>query len=433
MPKKPLGFKTGWLILGLVVPILFMHFEMARSSVWLVPIYGVAFVFYLLIIFKIDFSFTQLVITALLIRLVLFFGTPSLSDDYYRFIWDGQIGSEGISPYQATPEILIDHLSDEKQTIYEKLNSQAYHSTYPPLSQYIFAIPALIGIKDVFWSMTVMRLVLLLFEMGIIFLLFQMTRSNTNVLLYALNPLIILELTGNLHFEGVVIFLILLAWWFYKQKKWIGGAVALSLGVLAKLTPLMFLPMLIKKIGIRNATLSYLTIGASIVLFSVPFMSLEIIDGLSNGLDLFFRKFEFNAGLFFLIREIGFWLKGYDIVQTAGPWLTVIAFVLILGYSLFAVNDRTEWANAFTVVLFIQLIFATTVHPWYVIPLVAFSCFTGFTFPIVWSGLVFLSYLGYSESGYQHPMGWIAMEYILVMGIATYELFRNKPLFKNVQ
>lgn len=432
MPKRQLGLKTGWLVLGLVIPILCMHFELARSSPWLVPLYGVAFVFYLLIFFKVDFSFTQLIVTALLIRLLLFFGAPSLSDDYYRFIWDGQIWSEGISPYQSTPADLMEDLSNQKNSLYEKLNSQTYHSTYPPISQYIFAIPALSGINDVFWSAMVMRFVLLLFEMGVIYLLFQMTRSATRVSLYALNPLVIFELTGNIHFEGVVIFFILLAWWFYERKKWIEGALALSFGVLAKLTPLMFLPLLIKKMGIQKSLLSYLIIGASMILFSLPFLNLEIINGLGNGLDLFFRKFEFNAGLFFLIREVGFWVKGYDIVQTAGPWLTVIAFVLIVGYSLFGVNDQTRWAKAFTVVLFIQLIFATTVHPWYVIPLVAFSCFTGFAFPVMWSGIIFISYLGYSDSSYQHPMGWIALEYILVIGLAVYEILRNKPLFKNV-
>ncbi|WP_420580967.1 glycosyltransferase 87 family protein [Reichenbachiella sp.] len=433
MPKKPLGLKTAWLILGLLIPMLCIQYGMIRSSVWLVPVYGIAFLSYLFIVFKVEFSFKQLMVIAVLLRLTLFFGSPSLSDDCFRFIWDGRIWTDNMSPYQATPEALIDGLPGQYQSLYEKLNSQAYHSTYPPFSQYVFSIPALFGVKDIFWSMTMIRLILLLFEIGAIYLLFHLTKHVARVLVYALNPLVILELTANLHFEGVVIFFMLLAWWFYEQKKWIGGSIALSLGVLTKLTPLMFLPVLFKKLGWRKSLLSYFLLGFVLLFFSMPFLSLEIVDGLGNGLDLFFRKFEFNAGFFFLVREIGFWMKGYDVVQTAGPWLSVIALVLIVGYSVFTVNKRTDWAMAFTIVLFIQLLFATTVHPWYIIPLLAFSCFTKLAFPLVWSGLIFLSYLGYSDHGYQHPMGWITFEYVVVIGLAAFELLKNKPLLKNVE
>lgn len=433
MPKKPLGLKTAWLVLGLFIPIICIHYGVARSSSWLVPVYGIAFLSYLFISLKVQFNLKQLIVVAILLRLVLFFGPPSLSDDYYRFIWDGQIWSAGMSPYQSTPEALIDDLPDSYQPLYDSLNSQTYHSTYPPFSQYVFAIPSLLGVKDIFWSMTMMRVLLLLFEFGAVYLLFQLTKSVAKVLFYAMNPLVILELTGNLHFEGLVVFFILLAWWFYKQNKWVGGAVALCFGVLTKLTPLMFLPLLFKKLGWKKSLLSYFLIGLVLVLFSLPFLSLEIIAGLGDGLDLFFRKFEFNAGLFFLIREIGFWVRGYDVVQTAGPWLSIIALVLIVAYAVFAVHGKTQWAEAFTIVLFIQLLFATTVHPWYVIPLVAFSGFTGFAFPLVWSGLIFLSYLGYSDQGYQHPMGWIALEYVVVIGLAAFELLKNKPLFEDVE
>ena len=433
MPKKPFGLKNTWLILGLLIPILCIHYGMIRSNVWLVPAYGIAFLFYLFIVLKVEFSFKCVMVIAVLIRLTLFFGAPTLSDDYFRFIWDGKIWTDSMSPYQATPEALIDDLPGQYQPLYESLNSQVYHSTYPPFSQYIFSIPSFFGVKDIFWSMTMIRMVLLLFEMGAIYLLFNLTKRVASVLIYALNPLVILELTANLHFEGVVIFFILLAWWFYERNKWKSGAAALSFGVLTKLTPLMFLPILLKKLEWRKSLLSYMLIGFVLLLFSLPFLSLEIVAGLGNGLDLFFRKFEFNSGLFFLVRQIGFWINGYDVVQTAGPWLSVIALVLIVSYSVFIVNNKTEWPKAFTIVLFIQLLFATTVHPWYIIPLLAFSCLTKFAFPLVWSGLIFLSYLGYSDHGYQHPMGWIAFEYIGVIGLAAFELLKNKPLIENVE
>ncbi|UXX78797.1 hypothetical protein N7E81_15670 [Reichenbachiella carrageenanivorans] len=431
MPKWPLGIGLVVLILGLALPVLYIHYGLERSSVWLVPIYAVSFVTYFFLFRKTDFTIYQLLAIAVIIRLLLFFGAPALSDDYFRFVWDGQLWGGGVNPYVSTPAELVDSYPTY-DSLYSQLNSPNYHSTYPPLSQYIFALPVSLGIQDTYLSMTIIRGVLFWVEIGIMFLLFQLTRRVWSVLLYAFNPLVILELTGNLHFEGVVVFCLLLAYWLYQSQQWKSAAFTLSLGILAKLTPLMYLPLLVKKIGIKKAVWSYVLIGGCLVLWSIPLIDQDILQGLGTGLDLFFRKFEFNAGLFFLVRYLGFWVKGYDVVQTAGPMLSLVALGLILVYALSKVDKGTNWAKAFTVVLSIQLLFATTVHPWYVIPLVALSGLTGYLFPVVWSGLVFLSYTGYSSSGYTHPMFWIGVEYLMVWSLALFELIKDKPLLKNV-
>ncbi|MEP2027044.1 MAG: glycosyltransferase 87 family protein [Reichenbachiella sp.] len=432
MSKWRFGIRTAWLILGLVLPMLWIQYGVSRDSSWLLLFFGIAFVTYIFLIFKVEFNFKQIFILAVVIRLTLFFGAPTLSDDYFRFLWDGQLMTEGINPYQDTPSDLIDQLPDSFDTLYTGLNSSGYHSTYPPVSQYIFYTATLVGNQSQFWSMTVIRSLLLIFEIGVIWLLFQLTANASRVMIYALNPLVILELVGSLHFEGVVIFFVLLAMWLYKKGYWKRAALALSFGVLTKLTPLMFLPVLIRKLGWKKSSLSFLIIAVSIVVVSIPFFDLQVLSGFGSGIDLFFRKFEFNAGIFFFVREIGYWFKGYDVVQTMGPWLSVLALGLILVFVSFIVKKETEWSWVFTIVLFIQLMLATTVHPWYVIPLVAFSCITGLIFPVVWSGLVFVSYLGYSNAGYHHPMEWIAVEYILVIFVAVLELYQNKPMLKHV-
>ena len=68
----------------------------------------------------------------------------------------------------------------------------------------------------------------------------------------------------------------------------------------------------------------------------------------------------------------------------------------------------------FEVVLFIYLIFSSIVHPWYVAPLVLFAVFSGNRFGILWSGLVMLTYGGYSTSGYQEYPLILVVEYFLV-------------------
>jgi uncharacterized membrane protein len=64
------------------------------------------------------------------------------------------------------------------------------------------------------------------------------------VFIYALNPLVIIELTGNLHFEAVMIFFTLLSVWLLVTNKWILASLALTLAISAKLLPIIFLPLL---------------------------------------------------------------------------------------------------------------------------------------------------------------------------------------------
>ncbi|MEO9964163.1 MAG: glycosyltransferase 87 family protein [Reichenbachiella sp.] len=432
MPKGELSLRTALLFLGLLLPILSIHYGLSRDSVWLVPVYAFSFTFYLLLYKYVELSKMQLVVLAVILRVSLFFGMPSLSDDYYRFVWDGQIWIEGINPYISTPEQLITDLPANYQSLYSALNSPTYHTTYPPLSQYIFALPAAVGIRDIHGAVALLRGVLLIFEIGVLLLLVQLNSENKKTILYAFNPLVVLELVGNIHLEGIVILSLLLAIWLYRKNKWLHAAIALAFGILAKLTPLMFLPILFRKINGLKTAGSYLLIGTVLVVCALPILNLEIIQGMMSGLDLFFRKFEFNAGLFFLIREIGFLLVGYDIVQTAGPLMSYTAFFLILLYSFFYVNKETKWAQAFTVILLIQLLLATTVHPWYIITLVALCGMTGYAFPVLWSLMAFFSYLGYSQNGYTHPVAMIALEYVAVLGVAGYEIIRQRPLMKYV-
>ena len=157
--------------------------------------------------------------------------------------------------------------------------------------------------------MNIIRGVILAFECGTWLILVNLLKphdAGKGLAIYALNPLVILELTGNLHFEGIVLFFVLLAIFSFQKYKYMHGAVALAFGVLTKLTPLMFLPLLFKKKGLKKSTIAFLLIGVVIFLFSIPLINLNVLIGFKQSLSLFFYKFEFNASLFFLVRFFGF-------------------------------------------------------------------------------------------------------------------------------
>mgnify|MGYP007000099231 CR=1 len=52
-------------------------------------------------------SLSEILFFGISFRLALFFAYPWLSDDFYRFIWDGLVIGENINPYEYTPSELI--------------------------------------------------------------------------------------------------------------------------------------------------------------------------------------------------------------------------------------------------------------------------------------------------------------------------------------
>ena len=145
---------------------------------------------------------------------------------------------------------------------------------------------------------------------------------------------------------------------------------------------------------------------------------------MQSSLSLYFQKFEFNASVYYLVREIGFAVKGYNIIQVAGSYLAVFTFLAILLFAYYS-HRSMSWAKAMLWALVIYLFMATTVHPWYVTPLVALVVFTNYKFPVVWSMAVILSYAGYSQAGYTENIYLVIAEYTVVVFTMIWDLTRE--------
>jgi len=80
---------------------------------------------------------------AIAMRLILLPLTPELSDDIYRYLWDGEVQLAGINPYRYAPA--ASELS-EIRTVYKGLiNNPTVPTIYPPLAQLAFLAIALAG------------------------------------------------------------------------------------------------------------------------------------------------------------------------------------------------------------------------------------------------------------------------------------------------
>lgn len=396
--------------------------------------YGSFFVLYLLIIRYVeDARGVQLWLgISLLLRILLLFSFPQLSDDIFRFLWDGHLVCAGENPYARTPAEWLwaeDKPDGLTLALYDQLNSRNYATVYPPVAQLTFALAVCIGGNSWFLSALVLKIIVFAFELLTLYLLPKMLEAagapRKNVLLYALNPLVILEGIGNLHYEIIVVPLLLLAvsLWYQHRQKW--AAICISFAVATKLIPLIFLPFWLRLARPGSLLRFYGIAGiGSICLLSPLFVQIEGEQPL-HSLLLFFRNFEFNAGIFNLFKWIGIWTTGYNPIQRIGPLLAIHTLMGIL-IGAWVQRDLTM-RGLFRNMMFalsLYLLLSTTVHPWYLIPLLACSTFTTFFYPLVWTGMAVLSYTHYIDIPFRSHYEWLAMEYLVVFAVLTVELRR---------
>ncbi|MFP4094580.1 MAG: polyprenol phosphomannose-dependent alpha 1,6 mannosyltransferase MptB [Cyclobacteriaceae bacterium] len=432
MPERYLSLGAGVVIL--TGSIFWQSYSIERyQTLSLLLTFTLAFAAYLWIYYQVQHSkeWVVLIAAALLIRLMLLPMMPNLSDDVYRFVWDGRLLIQGEDPFAYSPDELMQRGYDKDlagidQELYQSLNSPGYFTIYPPVHQAVFALSAWLG-SSVWQSAVIIRLLLILGECLTFWLLSRLFRqhriSQKTLLLYALNPLVIVELTGNLHFEGLMVTFLLLSYWLMKQQKLLLSASGFGLAVCTKLLPLMLLPLYLRRLGWKKAAVYYLTVGGVVFLLFAPLLSEALLRGLSSSIGLYFQKFEFNASLYYIVREIGYELKGYNTIATSGRQLALAAFAGIIIFSL--LERKKHLPAAWMWVWLIYMLSATTVHPWYIVPLFVFSLFSGYRFALLWTALVFFSYAGYEQNGFNENLWLTFIEYLLVLGMLVLELWKG--------
>lgn len=407
---------------------IYIGYFVAREDTWLLlSLYTLLFASVLVIVRNTSNEDTDLTYYwGILLRLLLIASIPKLSDDFYRFIWDGRLLLNFEDPYKYLPaHYLTENLTGITQSLYDNLNSQDYLSIYPPLNQVIFFISTLFSPGSIVWSVVILRVIIIAFELGSISLIRKLLRHyklpQVYGLLYVLNPLVIFELTGNLHFEGIVVYFLLLALWYYEQGKLNRSAVFFGLSVATKFLPLIFLPLLLRKIGLKKTMIYGLIVVGTLAVTFLPLINTAHIWAIKDSMALYFQKFEFNGSIYYLSRWYGFETDGYNIIARSGKWMMYATMGSIMLYSL--LSKPKDWARQMVWVWTLYLLFATTVHPWYVIPLVAVAVFSKVRFPWLWSFLIFMTYANYMGGDYMDRIEVVVIEYGLVALVAIWEMF----------
>ncbi|MEX2568132.1 MAG: carotene biosynthesis protein, partial [Cyclobacteriaceae bacterium] len=288
--------------------------------------------------------------------------------------------------------------------------------------------------ENLFANVLVLRIFILVFEGINIWLIYRLTKQwklpVSRVWWYAFNPLVILELTGNLHFEGLVLTGLLLALYCFGKAKPLLAALSWSWAVGIKLSPVIIGPTWLSAWNSKHRFKFILFSGLSIFVFIFP-----ILNGLENfyqSLRLYQSNFEFNASLYYLIRWVWQGVVGYNPIVYLGPMLNVIALVCIVWVGIYAPSkDPKSLSGNWVWIYFIFLICQTTVHPWYLIPAFGISVLTQNKVFFLWTGLVFLSYGAYAHQDFQENYRLLWVEYGL-LGIGLAGIFYKNSFSRRI-
>lgn len=312
-----------------------------------------------------------------LFRVVLVPGDPVLSDDLYRYLWDGKVQAAGISPYQYAPDAPeLAALRDE--LVWPRINRMGSPTIYPPVTQWVFAATWQLGLRTpAAWK--AMAVTLDVAAMALLAVaLARSGREPIRVVSYAWNPLPILAFGDSGHADALVVLALVsavLAW----QSDRLGPlAVLLGLAVAAKLYPVVAVAAFVRGPSGVWATRRALAVGAitgAVVLVAyLPYVIAgdPVLGFLTEG---YLREESYDSGRRFLL----FARLGLDGRLFAGPVLALVAIAALRSRRPAPV--RAAW-------LFGAVIVLTLHYPWYAAPLMAMVAAGGAGWAWPWLGVV---------------------------------------------
>jgi alpha-1,6-mannosyltransferase len=387
--------------IGLVVLALYLiglHARGVTDIVWFIKLALAQSILYLLVVWLIvrarGARSTLLIVLlfAGIFRLSILFAAPYLSDDIYRYIWDGRVQAAGINPYRFIPaDDALKKLRDEK--IYLRINRRDYaHTMYPPGAEAMYFLTTRIS-ESVTW----MKLTIVGFELITVSILMELLASfgmpRQRILIYAWHPLAVWEFAGSGHVDPLALAFVALAL-LARRRNWdtVTG-IALGLATLAKLFPIILFPALYKRWGwkmpvalvvtIVAGYLPYLSVGPLGVIGFIPGYAQE--RGIVSGEQFFL--------LSLIDRLLGVKLPNTIFVSFA----CAVLFGLALWFVFKREDDDRDYLKRSLVLGTAFMILFSPHFSWYFAWLILFLCFVP-TLAIFYltlaSFLLYLTWLG---------------------------------------
>ena len=295
---------------------------------------------------------------AVLARIIALLAPDTLSDDIYRYVWDGRVQAAGINPYRYVPaDPALAFLRDNK--IYLHINRADYAPTiYPPVAQMIFFL-----VSRIQESVTAMKLAMMGFEAVTIGAILAWLRRDglppERVLIYAWHPLPIWEFSGAGHIDAAAIAFLCLAVLAAMRERPVAAGTALALAALVKPFALVIAPALWRK---REYRMPAACAGVLLACYA-PYLGVGLrVSGFLGGYGD--EEGYLEGGGFFLTTL----LRHLSVPVPAGVLSASVVVAILLALAMFvALRPHQEPAEAWTPLL-LATAFLVLVSPhfaWY--------------------------------------------------------------------
>ena len=285
------------------------------------------------------------VAVAIAARVPLLLSPPSLSDDVYRYVWEGTVIAHGGNPYvQAPADPVLAQLRDA--AIHERINHPELTTIYPPLAEAGFALVAALS-PTVF----AFKLWVVVHDILLVLVLLALLRREGRPALaaaaYAWNPLVIVEYAGSGHNDPSALLWLGVAWLLLPRRPAL-SALALAAGALVKLAPLVALPFFFVRWPWRAR------LAALAVLVPGLFAFWALTRGADSGLTAYWSRWRNNELVFYVLE------RGLGFEQARLAALALVAAAVAWGLS-----RGLATIPASRLALRVAAIVAPVVHPWY--------------------------------------------------------------------
>ncbi len=288
-------------------------------------------------------------------RLVLLVSAPLVSDDVYRYVWDGRVQQHGLNPLRTAPADPA--LSRLHTDVTRRIDptSAVLPSIYPPLAQRFF-----LGVTSVHESVLAMAAAVLVCDLLLIALIWRWLavtgRNPWWVLGYAWHPLAALEGAGGAHIDVVGALLLVAAVYALSRGRSLLAAMGFAGAFAVKFLPVVLLPLLWRRLRLTDAAV----VALLVVLLYLPFL-----DGWqlpAGSLGAYLAQWRFNGPLF---RWLASWTGTAPVIA-----LSVAAGLAVAVHARRA-RDRDDPA-AWSLPLAAAICLLPAIYPWYLVWLIPF-------------------------------------------------------------
>lgn len=303
---------------------------------------------------------------AIAFRAILVFSQPRLSDDMYRYVWDGRVQASLINPYIYPPDATeLAHLRDG--AIWPLINRKNAVTVYPAGAELAFAAIWHLWPDNVQWYQAVMAAGDLLAGVLLVALLRALGRSPRTALIYLWSPLLIFETAHSAHIDGLVLPFLVGAWLArFKGRDALTGFL-LGAATALKLYPILLLPILWRLHDpagrLRPVLSTPLAFLAGFLMPYLPYLSAGA--GVSGYLPDYLKE-RFNPGLAYFIGE---WVKKAGGVPERAILILIIA-ALGAVYLAFVTRPNADGESAIRRCIWpigVFTLLTQNLFPWYML------------------------------------------------------------------